>query len=99
MPLSLRDGGQQQKNPEDDEVHRALEDGRPACREGKRADEKRQHQQHGFLFVDPERQLLAKQDRCETDDRNGEADAGGSRAERRIEAGLQLDSSSNAVCA
>ena len=81
--------GEQQEHAEDDEVHGALQDGRPPGRQRERTHEQGEQQDRRAFGVEAERQLPPEIERDAGDDRNGEADAGERRADREVEAGLE----------
>ena len=82
--------GQERERREDHEVHDALQDRRASGAERDRADQQRQRQQHNFLPLKAQDQRPARHDEYRRDYGNGETDARERRAERKVEACLQL---------
>lgn len=57
---TLWNDGHKQKNSKDHEMHNALKDGRPAGAQCDHAHQQREREEHDFLCVQPQGELLSK---------------------------------------
>ena len=67
-----------------------LQDGRASACERHRADDEREHEHHGFLGRQPQRERHVDEHRYDRDSWNGEADRRKRGAQREVETGLHL---------